>query len=466
MQTKLLKTSVTLLALALAQQAAATGYHFGTQSVSSQSTANSSAAEASDASTIFYNPAGLTHLENSQVTGVVDFVFPYIHYRDADANHRSPTGGIGPKVQGSDSGKITDTVTVAPHLYGAYKLNDKVTLGLGVYVPFGSETEYQRDSVMRYNINRLGLTTIAVEPVVSFKANKKHSFGVGLIAQYSEAKLRKYADVGASRSLPGMADAYGEVEGNDWGYGYQLAWMYDVNDRLRLGVNYRSKVSHDLKGSAEWKPGDAQAEALQKMALGAGGIPSVGYKEKEGAHVKLVTPESLSVHGMYRANDKLNLFGDVTWTRHSRFDTADLVFENKKLVSPSGNASDTTRILPGWRNTYKIAVGGSYQINEPWQLRAGFAFDKSPIRNAETRLNTLPDGNRMWFSVGARYTPNKKHTFDVAVSHIHINDTTVNSPAAVQDANGQLTSVDSKGRNSAKFRNHANILGVQYTYKF
>lgn len=470
MQTKLFKTSVTLIALALAQQAAATGYHFGTQSVSSQSTANSSSAEASDASTIFYNPAGLTHLENSQVTGVVDFVFPYIHYRDADANHRSPTGGIGPKVQGLNSGKITDTVTVAPHLYGAYKLNDKVTLGLGVYVPFGSETEYQRDSVMRYNINRLGLTTIAVEPVVAFKANEKHSFGVGLIAQYSEAKLRKYADVGASRGFPGMADAYGEVEGNDWGYGYQLAWMYDVNDRLRLGVNYRSKVSHDLKGSAEWKPGDAQAEALQKMALqnpitGEIGLPAAGYKEKEGAHVKLVTPESLSVHGMYRANEKLNLFGDVTWTRHSRFDTADLVFENKKMVSEK-NVSDTTRILPGWRNTYKIAVGGSYQINEPWQLRAGFAFDKSPIRNAETRLNTLPDGNRMWFSVGARYTPNKKHTFDVAVSHIHINDTSVNSPAAVQDANGQLTSVDSKGRNSAKFRNHANILGVQYTYKF
>ncbi|MBR6877141.1 MAG: outer membrane protein transport protein, partial [Neisseriaceae bacterium] len=288
MQTKLFKTSVTLIALALAQQAAATGYHFGTQSVSSQSTANSSSAEASDASTIFYNPAGLTHLENSQVTGVVDFVFPYIHYRDADANHRSPTGGIGPKVQGVTSGKITDTVTVAPHLYGAYKLNDKVTLGLGVYVPFGSETEYQRDSVMRYNINRLGLTTIAVEPVVAFKANEKHSFGVGLVAQYSEAKLRKYADVGASRSLPGKADAYGEVEGNDWGYGYQLAWMYDVNNRLRLGVNYRSKVSHDLKGSAEWKPGDAQAEALQKMALqnpitGEIGLPAAGYKEKEGA---------------------------------------------------------------------------------------------------------------------------------------------------------------------------------------
>lgn len=470
MQTNLLKTSVALIALALTQHAAATGYHFGTQSVTSQSTANSSAAEAADASTIFYNPAGLTHLD-SQVTGALNFVLPHVEYQDAEAHHRSPTGGVGSEVKGSKSGKITKDIVVAPHLYGAYKLNDRVTLGLGIYVPFASESEYQRDSVMRYNMNQLGLTTIAVEPVVAFKANDKHAFGVGLIAQHSEAKLRKYADIGASRGFAGMADAYGDVKGNDWGFGYQLAWMYDMNDRFRVGVNYRSKVEHNLKGSAEWKPNDAKAEALQKMALrnpltGETGLPVAGYAAHEDAHVKIVTPESLSVHGMYRASDKLNLFGDVTWTRHSRFNTADLVFENKKMVSPTGNKSDTTRITPNWRNTYKIAIGGSYQINEPWQLRAGFAFDKSPIRNAQSRLNTLPDGNRMWFSVGARYTPSKKHIFDFAYSHVHINDTSVNAAAAPQDASGNLTSVDSKGTSKAKFKNYANIVGVQYTYKF
>lgn len=209
-----------------------------------------------------------------------------------------------------------------------------------------------------------------------------------------------------------------------------------------------------------------QEAVLSNPLTGERGISAVGYKAKEGAHVKIVTPESLSLHGMYRATDKLNLFGDVTWTRHSRFNVADLVFENKKMVSPSGNVSDTTKILPDWRDTYKIALGATYQVNEPWQLRAGFAFDKSPIRNAKSRLNTLPDGNRMWFSIGARYTPSKKHVFDFAYSHIHINDTATNNDAAPSDAKGQLTSVDSKGSSSAKFNNYANILGVQYTYKF
>ena len=69
-----------------------------------------------------------------------------------------------------------------------------MTLGLGVYVPFGSATEYEKDSVLRHNINKLGLTTIAIEPVVAWKLNEQHAVGAGLIAQYSKAELRKYSD--------------------------------------------------------------------------------------------------------------------------------------------------------------------------------------------------------------------------------------------------------------------------------
>lgn len=441
-----LKIIVLMSSLALMQQVSASGYHFGTQSVTAQSTANSSAAEAADATTIFTNPAGLTELDSHQVSGALNFVMPNIEYSDAQAKHLT-----GQAVSGSASGKITKDVVVAPHVYGAYKLNDRVTLGLGVYVPFASSTEYQRDSVLRYNMNQLGLTTIAIEPVVAFKATPNHSFGVGLIAQHSSAELRKYADWGASRGLAGKMDGYAEVEGSDWGFGYQLGWMWDINEHARLGVNYRSKVSHNLNGTAQWKSASGNSAVEAAMSV-------LGYKASEDASVKIVTPESLSVHGMYKATDKLNLFGDVTWTRHSRFNEANLRFENDKRVL--AGTANSTRIVPNWRNTYKVALGGSYQYSEPLQFRVGIAFDESPVRSAESRLNTLPDGNRIWFSAGVRYTLNKKHVFDAAYSHIHINDTVVKSAGATGE------DVDSKGPSSAKFKNYANILGVQYTYKF
>jgi len=464
-----LKKTVLLLGTAFAAASVhASGYHFGTQSVNAQSTANAAAAEAADASTIFYNPAGLTKLDSSQISVNANIVLPSIRY-EAD----SATDFTGLPVQGSKNGKITKT-TVAPHLYGAYKVNDDVTLGLGVYVPFGSATEYEKDSVLRHNINKLSLTSIDIEPVVAWKANENHAFGAGLIAQYSKAELRKYSDWDASGSISqlasglasraagrpvsvsaqGKSDGHAEVKGHDWGFGYQLAWMWDINDRARVGVNYRSKVSHTLEGTAEW----AADGAMAKQAWAAKLLEARGYVPNEKASVKIVTPESLSVHGMYKVSDKANLFGDATWTRHSRFNKAELVFENEKAVVKG--KSDRTTITPNWRNTYKVGFGGSYQISEPLQLRAGIAFDKSPVKNADYRMNSLPDGNRIWFSAGMKYNIGKNHVVDVAYTHIHINDT------SYRTAKASGSDVDSKGASSAHFRNKADIIGLQYTYKF
>ena len=161
---------------------------------------------------------------------------------------------------------------------------------------------------------------------------------------------------------------------------------------------------------------------------------------------------------MYKATDKFNLFGDVTWTRHSRFNKAELVFENTKNVV--NGKSDRTVITPNWRNTYKVALGGSYQVTDPLQLRAGIAFDRSPVKNAGYRMNSLPDGNRIWFSLGAKYHLGKNHVLDAAYSHIHINDTRYHTDRATGN------DVDSKGASGARFKNHANIVGLQYTYKF
>ena len=464
------KTAFILSTALLSTAVQASGYHFGTQSVNAQGTANAAAAEAADASTIFYNPAGLSKIDSSQISVNANIVFPSIHYEAESAKHFR----TGADVSGSTSGKITET-TIAPHVYGAYKASDDVTLGLGVYVPFGSATEYEKDSVLRHNINKLGLTTIAIEPVVAWKLNEQHAVGAGLIAQYSKAELRKYSDWDASGAISqlasglasrqagrpvavdatGKADGHADVKGHDWGFGYQLAWMWDINDRARVGVNYRSKVSHTLKGDAEW----AADGAMAKQAWAAKLLEARGYVPNEKASVKIVTPESLSVHGMYKVSDKADLFGDVTWTRHSRFNKAELVFEKEKTIGIN-KKSDRTTITPNWRNTYKVGFGGSYQISEPLQLRAGIAFDKSPVKNADYRMNSLPDGNRIWFSAGMKYNIGKNHVVDAAYTHIHINDT------SYRTAKASGSDVDSKGASSAHFRNKADIIGLQYTYKF
>ncbi len=56
-------------------------------------------------------------------------------------------------------------------------------------------------------------------------------------------------------------------------------------------------------------------------------LQQYGFMVDVKAGVKMVTPECLSVHGMYKESDESVLFGDVTGTLNSGFVKAELVFE-------------------------------------------------------------------------------------------------------------------------------------------
>lgn len=525
-----IKYSVILTLGALAAQAHASGYHFGTQSVSAQATSNASGAEAADPSTIFHNAAGLTKLDGTQATININIANPSVKYKNAEASYPD-----GEAIEGETEGKIAKSVQFVPHLYASHKINDQVSVGLGAYVPFGSGTEYNHDSVLRYNLNELGLQTMAIQPTVAYKLNDRHSFAVGLVAQHTTAELRQYANfgpavkqsLGASSAalsagiaateaaggdastfkaqlaaaqaqkatltaqqtavnnrlsqMPGMgngtADGYAKVKGDDWGFGYTLSWLWDINDQARVGMNFRSKVNHTLKGDAEWH---LVGDAFNDPALGATiqqGIRARGYAEKEDASVKITTPESLSIHGMYKLNPKWNVYGDATWTRHSRFNEANLYFGNEKTVLPArtgdinpdvaGAQSNVTTLTPKWRNTWKFAVGASYQYSDPLQLRFGLAYDQTPVKNADLRMNSMPDNDRILLSLGAKYDINRNHTINAAYTRIFIK----NASANVNGYCGGSTAADvacvsSKTQGSADFKSGANLFGLQYTYKF
>lgn len=436
------------------------GYHFGTQSVSSQSTANSSSAEAADASTIFYNPAGLSKLSGTNFSINTNLVAPSVKYHNAQANYFI---GAPSAVSGSNSGKITKDLVVVPHLYASHQINEQLTLGLGIYVPFASATEYQRDSVLRYNVNQMGLTSIAINPTLSYKVDNHHSVAVGLIGQYSSAELRQYANFGAFLGANGIADGFAEVEGTDWGLGFNLGYLWDVNDRLRLGASYRSKIDHTIKGTANW--------TAPNPVVGAA-VASAGYLPQEAAGVTITTPESLSLHGMLKVDDRWSAFGDVTWTRHSRFNRLDIRYGTPKRVLNASNplvpaVSATTTMQPNWRNTFKLGLGAAYQYSDPLQLRFGVAYDQSPIKDPNYRLSTLPDNDRIWFSVGAKYDINDNSSLNVGYSYTHIKDAKANVNGWCGSLNRRANScVSSRTDGSADFKSHAHILGIQYNYRF
>ncbi len=350
-----------------------------------------------------------------------------------------------------------------------------------MYVPFGSETEYQKDSVLRYNVNKTGLKSIDINPTVSYKINDSHSVAVGLVGQYASAELRQYASFAQSAATVKYLDGYADVEGDDWGVGYTLGYLWDVNDKVRVGASYRSKVGHNLKGTAKWNltgPAFADPAVTQK-------IRGLGYVPSEDVSVNIVTPESLSVHGKVDVNDKWTVFGDVTWTRHSRFNKVDVKYQNKKAVNNATGQSqpnclpntrctvvvtDKTTLKPHWKDTYKVSVGAAYQYNDKLQLRGGVSYDQSPVRSVDERMTTLPDNDRIWLSVGAKYDFSKNSSLNIGYSYIHIK----NSKAKVNGYCGSVAAMGPKANNcvssrtsgSADYKSNAHILGIQYNYKF
>ncbi|MBP6562799.1 MAG: transporter, partial [Neisseriaceae bacterium] len=436
-------------------------------------------AEAADASTIFYNAAGMTKLDGTNISGTLNIIMPNVKYKNAKGSYM-----MGQEIEGDTSGRITKRAIAVPHGYISHQLNDQWYAGLGIYVPFASATEYTRESVLRYNVNKTNLTSIDINPTIAYKINPSHSVAAGIIAQYSSAELRQFADFGTPLAgrlagtpwegavKPGSADGLADIKGHDWGFGYNLAWMWDVNSDLTVGANYRSKIKHTVKGDARWTRPDLSALGPLGSMLDQQ-LQTMGYVSTE-ASVKIVTPESLSIHGMYKVNPQWNVFGDVTWTRHSRFNELDIKYDNLKAVvdpsSPTGTGeSDKTTLSPNWRDTYKIALGASYQVTEPLQLRFGVAYDQSPVRSADERLSTMPDNDRIWFSLGGKYDLNKNSSVNVAYSYLHIKNASANVNGwcgGEQAGAGSKGCVSSRTNGSADYKSYAQIVGVQYNYKF
>ncbi|MBE5528472.1 hypothetical protein A9J41_01735 [Laribacter hongkongensis] len=447
--------------------ALASGYHFGSQSVSAQGTAFASAAEADDASTIFYNPAGMSRLKGNNFSGGLTVVIPNSDYTDKGSVNflNRPTGG-------DNGGTFAPSAVVAPSMYLTHQINDQFTAGIGMFVPFGASLDYGSGWAGRYGITKIDLMTININPSISFKLNEHHSFGFGISAQYMNAELDKAADAltGVRMLNPGLGalidagfikgDGSIKIKGTDWGYGFNLGYMFTLDENTRFGIAYRSAISQKLRGYADWS-----FDGMSFTGPAAGAKPNVlaalnGKHPDSNASVDVKTPESLSVNGFHQINDKWAVMADVTWTRHSQMQNIDVNFNTP------GEGDFVVR--QNWRNTYKVSVGANYKYNDALMLRGGIAYDQSPVSDESLRHPALPDSNRWLFSLGGNYKFTKLDSLDFAYTYIDFANANLNykdlcNPSGM-NASGLCTG---NGENTkGQYKTNIHMLGVQYNRAF
>lgn len=453
---------ICLCSAASSTQLFASGYHLGLQSVRAVATANANVAEAAEAATIATNPAGLSQLDGTQSNLHLFMVQPEIRYREAQGQYTDHS-----QVQGTRQSKITPQWLAIPQWFGSHQLNDKWHVGLGIYIPYAAKTTDDAESVLRYNVNSTEVKSFDIHPAVAYTINEHHAIGAGLIGQYMEASLRKYADfasVGAAISgqpshvihqhQPGAFDVAGNVKGHDWGYGFNAGWLWNMNEQLRVGISYRSKINHTLNGHAHWQPTGQQASNILPALVHS------GYPATEKAFVPLTTPEVWSIHAQWQPTSAWKLFTHASWTRSDRLKSLNIQFENDKVIDPAtGQTAHTTRIDTHWRNTYNLAIGTAYQYNNKLQLLGGIGYDQSPVRSNRNRLSTLPDGNRWLMGTGFQYQWDKHNNINASYAYLRIQHTSMN-----QQDHGEHVSNNVLGQ--AKYRAHAHIMGLAYNHQF
>lgn len=414
--------------------ASASGFALIEQSVRGLGNAFSGSAVAEDASTIFFNPAGLTRLSGSSVVGAGYYIFP-----SAIFQNQGSTIVNGAPLIGGNGGDGGVSIFV-PNLYAAWDVSDRVKLGLGTNSPFGLKTKYNQNWVGRYYAIDSELTTININPTLAAKLTDNLSVGVGVNLQYADAKLTNAIDfglIGFSNRLPTSpqaADGFVKLAGDDWSWGYNLGLLYEPSQNTRIGLAFRSPITHNLEGDADFN-----------VPTTAARLTATGRFTDSDIRAKLKLPATVSLNAYQQLSSRLAATADITWTGWSRFEELRVKFDNP--VQPDS-------VLPeNWHDAFRYSLGLNYALNNAWQLRAGVAYDESP---ADEKYITprIPDSSRTWLAIGASFKPSDSLSFDVGYAHLFVDDTEINQ---VSTTNGNLR---------GKFDNSVDIIGLQVNWMF
>ena len=454
--------AILLFALVWAGTAFGAGFALIEQSVSGLGSAFSGgSAAALDATTVYYNPAGMTRLEGTQAVAGLHLIRPRSEFKNSEGSSVSLAFGGG-TLTGSDGGQAGET-GFAPNFYITQQLANGWTVGLGVNAPFGLVTDYQQGWQGRYHALRSDVYTININPSIAYKVNDHLSIGAGVSAQYIEAQLTNavdfgsiaYASSGFDPSLAGLvqnADGKAKLEANDWGYGFNLGLLYEFSPGTRLGLAYRSRIEYTLDGSAKFN-----------VPTTISGIPVLGpgiaaQFANTGAKADLDLPDNASLSIYHEINDQWAVMADVTWTNWSLFKELRVKFDENS----NGLKMDDNVTTESWDDNWRFSVGGSYQYSPSLVLRAGVAYDQTPIPDAEHRTPRIPGEDRFWTAVGFGYQLCAHSSLDFGYAHLFVSDSKINKQAGIDPTGENFF----RGTLVGEFQNSVDIASVQLTTNF
>jgi long-chain fatty acid transport protein len=370
---------VTILVVAFQNVALGSGlelYETGAPALGTASAGR--AAMAADASTAAANPAGMTLLDRSQLLVAAGALLPIVNF---DVGSATTTKGSG----GGNAGVFFPLGS----FFWVYKVSERLRFGMASYSDFGLSADYGNNWVGRYYLTQESIITSKISPQIAYAVNDWFSVGAGF--SFAVGRLTFQSKV--NNILPRLGDGGFSLESWDEAFGGDVGILIRPLEQLRIGLTYQSPEYFKFG----FNP------FLTNLGPALSGISKrIGGTKIE---IPMEQPQQVMMSALYKVLPDFSLMGNVGWQNWSAFGEFPVGISavNQRTVDANLHFSDT----------FQIAIGGQYRIAEKWLWSAGFAYDSSPVSEAN-RLASLPLDRQLRYATGIQYEINRNITAGAA----------------------------------------------------
>jgi len=367
-----------LMVFFLATPAWSGGLYIQEFSTPSLGTANAGAqAWANNASTAFFNSAGMTRIDGKELMLGGGLIYGDVKF---DPAPETP-------VAGGDGGSAGGSAPLVNVFY-VHSLSDKLKLGFDMGSLSAAVLEYDDNWAGRYEIQNVEIFTVTFHPSLAYRVNDWFSIGGGVGFVYGELEMEMAVD------RPGpLDDGKATIDGDDLEYAFNLSALFEISDSTRLGVTYWSEVDFDFSGDVEIQPRGLQV----------------------GIDTSLPLVQWAKVGVYHDINDRFALLGTIGWEDWSGMDNVNLSTSRGGLALPRN-----------WEDTWHFSGGMHYRLSDPWMLQFGIAYDTSPV-DAEDRTADMPVDRQIRYTIGTQFEKSETLTIGGAFEYADLGDAEINN---------------------------------------
>ncbi|MCL5268005.1 MAG: outer membrane protein transport protein [Bacteroidetes bacterium] len=409
------KKALTFLAIALMSVSTAfgSGYQLNEHGARAVSMGGAFVARAWDASAIYFNPAGLSYVKGFNVMLGGTLILP-------------STTFTGPYPDNTEW-KMNSISFFPPNAYVSYNFNNGFAAGIGVFTPDGLGTEWPQNWLGRFIITKINLQSFNINPTISYAFGDFISIGVGFDYALGSVLLEKYNPTPFRDASGNPITPFIHMQGDANGTGYNFGIMLKPIKNVSVGFSYRSKIDFKTtNGNATF----SQAGVLAGLLPGGAVSTSLPFPENWYAGIAY-KGENFSVEADYQ---------HVGWSAYKQLN---ITFAHQTTLQQNSS------IIGDYSDTYVLRVGGEYNLNKMWTLRAGVLYDKNPIPD-QYDTPILPDADRLGLNVGVGVNVTNHFAVDASYMFLPFKQRTITTSAYGFDGTYNTT---------------ANLIGIDLSYR-